>query len=47
MLSLQDSNSDKLNQNQMCYHYTKGQFLLLGKRCKITNIFYFSKNYAK
>lgn len=25
MLSLQDSNSDKLNQNQMCYHYTKGQ----------------------
>lgn len=35
LLSHQDSNLDWLNQNQMCYHYTMGQSLLLReKQCK-------------
>lgn len=34
-LSHKDSNLNWLNQNQMCYHYTMGQSLLLReKQCK-------------
>ena len=36
MLSYQDSNLDKQNQKQLCYHYTIGQAIALSvkKRCK-------------
>ena len=36
MLSHEDSNLDKQNQNLLCYHYTIGQSLVLSvkKRCK-------------
>ena len=38
VLSHQDSNLGKQNQNLMCYHYTMGQDFLRKTGCKSTNI---------
>ena len=31
VVDLKDSNLERLNQNQMCYHYTLGQFQIYRK----------------
>ena len=38
LLSYQDSNLDKQNQNLMCYHYTIGQSAL-SKKCAKVRLF--------
>ena len=53
LLSYQDSNLDKQNQNLMCYHYTIGQCKVrvwdgvLSMRCLNITVFFLSKAGAK
>ena len=39
MLSYQDSNLDKQNQNLMCYHYTIGQWIFYKNRLQNYDLF--------
>lgn len=44
-LTYKDSNLERLNQNQMCYHYTIGQYLYCA--CKSKLFFYSCKRIQK